>query len=241
MQLYKVDPRIFAVWLEILKEVPRSILWLLRFPAAGEEHLLRTAKAWAGQDVASRIRFTDVAKKEEHVYRARVADLFLDTVECNAHTIAADVLWTGTPILTFPKHAHKMCSRVAASMANATGFGDQMVVNSIEDYKKRAVALAKGVQYISTQDCSGDAVLRGRGALINLRRNIFLNRDRMPLFDTERWTRNLEKGLREAWRRWVEGTQYEMSDEWEACQGAEKESGCIRIPDEEPVNVIVYE
>lgn len=42
---------------------------------------MRTAKLWAGNEVASRIRFTDVAKKDEHVYRARVADLFLDTLE----------------------------------------------------------------------------------------------------------------------------------------------------------------
>lgn len=97
------------MWLRILTRVPNSILWLLRFPAAGEEHLRRTAVQWAGEDVASRVRFTDVARKDVHVYRGRVADLFLDTTEvrspltyishmglrrfmyqCNAHTIAAE-------------------------------------------------------------------------------------------------------------------------------------------------------
>ena len=72
---------IFLIWLRILRRVPRSILWLLRFPGAGKEHLLRSARLWAGEDVASRIRFTDVAKKDWHVFRARVADLFLDTAE----------------------------------------------------------------------------------------------------------------------------------------------------------------
>lgn len=57
------------------------MLWLLRFPPAGEEHLIRTAKEWANDEVASRILFTDVASKEEHVQRAGVADLFLDTAE----------------------------------------------------------------------------------------------------------------------------------------------------------------
>ena len=42
---------------------------------------MRTAKLWAGEEVASRIRFTDVAKKDVHVHRGRVVDLFLDTVE----------------------------------------------------------------------------------------------------------------------------------------------------------------
>ncbi|KAI0348056.1 TPR-like protein [Trametopsis cervina] len=232
---------IFAVWLRILARVPNSILWLLRFPLQGEEYLMQSAKLWAGEEVASRIRFTDVAKKDVHVYRGRVADLFLDTVECNAHTIAADVIWPGTPILTFPKHRHKMCSRVAASMANATGFGDQMVVNSLEEYENRAVALANSVKYIPWTEDHGVTIHRGQGELISLRRNLFLNRDKMPLFDTERWTRNIEKAYWEAWRRWVEGTQFEQSDEWEACEGPEKQSGSIWVPDQDPIELIRYD
>ncbi|KAI0651856.1 TPR-like protein [Trametes meyenii] len=235
-QLYKIDPGIFLVWLRILRRVPRSVLWLLRFPAAGEEHLLRSARMWAGDEVAARIRFTDVAKKDWHVFRARVADLFLDTAECNAHTIAADVLWTGTPILTWPKHTYKMCSRVAASMVNATGFGELMTVHSVEEYEERAVELACGMSYVPHHESMGAVLARGQGELVWLRRNIFLNRDRMPLFDTLRWTRNLEKGLQEAWRRWVQGTQYEMSDEWEACEGEEKASSCIWIRDDDPMD-----
>lgn len=72
---------IFSVWLNILRRVPRSVLWLLRFPAAGEEHIRRTAKSWAGEDVASRVIFTDVTSKELHISRSRVVDLFLDTIE----------------------------------------------------------------------------------------------------------------------------------------------------------------
>lgn len=34
----------------------------------------------------SRIIFTDVAQKEEHIRRSRLADIFLDTPRCNAHT-----------------------------------------------------------------------------------------------------------------------------------------------------------
>lgn len=69
------------MWLRILTRVPRSILWLLRFPPAGEEHLMRTAKQWGGDEVASRVRFSDAAQKEEHIIRCRVADIFLDTLE----------------------------------------------------------------------------------------------------------------------------------------------------------------
>ena len=72
---------IFWTWLRILSRVQRSILWLLRFPAAGEANILQTATTWAGPEVASRIRFTDVAPKETHITRCSVADLVLDTAE----------------------------------------------------------------------------------------------------------------------------------------------------------------
>jgi protein O-GlcNAc transferase len=132
-----------------------------------------------------------------------------------------------------------MASRVGASIANATGFGDRMVVNSAEEYQNRAVSMAKSLQTFYASRSAVDAATQGsdQGALMNLRRSLFLARDRMPLFDTARWTRNLEKGMGEAWRRWVEGTEFEGSDEWEACQGLEKESGCIWVQDDEPITL----
>jgi hypothetical protein len=88
----QIEPTTFRTWLRILDKVPKAILWLLRFPDLGESNLKRTAQEWAGESVASRIWFTDVAPKHQHISRARVCDLFLDTPECNAHTTAADIL-----------------------------------------------------------------------------------------------------------------------------------------------------
>lgn len=147
-QLYKLEPTLFKLWLRILKRVPKSILWLLRFPAAGEEHLLAYARTMFGDQVASRVVFTDVAPKGVHIQRGRIADLFLDTLECGAHTTSADILWSGTPVLTWPKHRHKMASRVAASIVAATGLGEQMIVDSEQAYEDRAVELATGLTYV---------------------------------------------------------------------------------------------
>ncbi|KAI0068185.1 hypothetical protein BV25DRAFT_1867220 [Artomyces pyxidatus] len=228
---------IFAAWLRILSRLPNSILWLLRFPPAGEEHLLRTAMQWAGEEVASRIHFSDVALKDDHISRGRIADLFLDTTECNAHTIAADILWSGTPMITWPKYTYKMCARVGASIAQATGFGDQMIVNSLEEYEERAISLATSLWFTWEESPTGELRRKGHGALMDLRRNLFLSRDSMPLFDTARWTKNIEKGYREAWRRWALGTEFETSEEWEESDGPEKDSGCIWIRDDDPVEV----
>lgn len=83
-QLYKYDPETFSTWCKILKRVPDSVLWLLRFPPFGEPRIRQEA---AAQGVApDRIIFTDVANKPEHIRRSALADVFLDTPLCNAHT-----------------------------------------------------------------------------------------------------------------------------------------------------------
>ncbi|KDQ07686.1 glycosyltransferase family 41 protein [Botryobasidium botryosum FD-172 SS1] len=226
---------IFATWLRILSQHPKSILWLLRFPGAGEEHLTRTAREWGGLEVAARVRFTDVAAKEEHIKRGRAVDLFLDTIECNAHTVAADILWSGTPILTWPQHKLKMCSRVGASIANATGFGDAMIVENLSEYEGRAISFARSVRYSTVPDSTGRYYRSGSGELVDLRRNLYLNRYRMPLFDTARWTRNIEKAYTEAWSRWVRGTEFMGSTEWIASGGGDsEESSVIWLRDDDP-------
>lgn len=117
-----------------------------------------------------------------------------------------------------------MCSRVCASILLATGFGDVMIVDSKQGYEERAVALANSVHY-------RDGLVTNQGELMTLRKNIYLNRGVMPLFDTAKWTRDIEKGYQEVWRRWVEGTQFEDSDEWAACTGPEKASSCVWVKD----------
>lgn len=43
--------------------------------------------------------------------------------------------------------------------------------------------------------------------------------------------RNVEQGYIEAWRRWVNGTEFEDAGEWEDGDSAIKATGCIWIAD----------
>lgn len=70
-----------------------------------------------------------------------VADLFLDTPLCNAHTTGCDVLWGGCPMVTLP--LERFASRVAASLCSATGLGEEMVVHSQQEYEDRVSAWAQ--------------------------------------------------------------------------------------------------
>ncbi|KAF4547917.1 Hypothetical protein D9617_34g040970 [Elsinoe fawcettii] len=212
-QLYKIDPSTFRSWLRILSRVPNAVLWLLRFPDLGEANLLRTATNWAGAEVASRVIFTDVAGKNQHIARAKVVDLFLDTPECNAHTTAADVLWSGTPLLTWPRYEYKMCSRMAASILKGAlpdeGRAEaerDLIADSEGDYEAKAVRLAMGLRYPGAEEVQGGKVEgEGKGRLLDLRRVLTEHRWKSRLFDTRRWVGELEDACEEVWRRWVEG------------------------------------
>ncbi|KAK3325735.1 glycosyl transferase family 41-domain-containing protein [Apodospora peruviana] len=212
-QLYKIDPTTFRTWLRILSQCPKAVLWLLRFPELGESNLRRTAKAWAGEAVASRIIFTDVAPKQQHISRARVCDLFLDTPECNAHTTAADVLWSSTPLLTLPRYRYKMCSRMAASIlkgalpkdAEGEQAAKELISEDDAEYEDFAVKLANSLRFRLVPDGEGGGYGEGMGRLAELRKLLWRSRWTCGLFDTRRWVRDLEDAYEEAWRRWVAG------------------------------------
>ena len=89
-QLYKLDPPTFAAWCTILRAVPNSVLWLLRFPALAVPHI-NAALAEAGLS-SDRIIWMDVAEKAPYIARGSLADVFLDTPLCNGHTTG-----TGAP------------------------------------------------------------------------------------------------------------------------------------------------
>jgi len=173
----------------------------------GEKNLRELAEKWAGPEVAQRIIFTDVAPKQQHIARARVCDIFLDTPECNAHTTAADVTWSGTPLLTLPRHKYKMCSRIAASIVRAAvppttegkKISDKLIAESEEDYERRAVNLAGGLKY--ERGCNGIAT----GELMDIRKVLFEGRWTSPLFDTKRWVQDLETAFEVAWKKWAAG------------------------------------
>ena len=183
-QLYKYDPDTFTTWMNILKRVPNSVLWLLRFPAYGEPRIYKEAERRGIP--ASRIIFTDVAPKNVHIARSGLADVFLDTPICNAHTTGCDVLWGGAPTITLP--LERMASRVCASLCMATGLGSEMVVHSQAEYEERAVMFGLDAE-----------------ARESLRSRLKDTRHRSPLFDTRRWVRNLERVFAQMWNIHCEG------------------------------------
>jgi predicted O-linked N-acetylglucosamine transferase (SPINDLY family) len=95
---YKITPQVFNTWMNILKKTNNSVIWLLSSNYMVNENLKLEAEK---RGVSSeRIIFAKYVDISEHLARISIADLFLDTTPCNAHTTASDALFVGLPILT---------------------------------------------------------------------------------------------------------------------------------------------
>jgi predicted O-linked N-acetylglucosamine transferase (SPINDLY family) len=178
-----MTPAMFDVWMRLLHQVEGSVLWLL----GDNEGSIRNLKLEAqkrGID-ASRLVFAGRMVPEEHLARHALADLFLDTLPCNAHTTASDALWVGLPVLTCEGNA--FAGRVAASLLRAVGL-PHLVATSLEDYEARALKFAR------------DPFL-----LTVCKRYLLDNRTTLPLFDTARFTRHLEAAYTTMWETWQRG------------------------------------
>ena len=134
---YKILPATFDGWVNILKAVPNSVLWLLEDTATAANNLRKEAAA-RGVD-AGRLFFAKRMPFDEHLARQRQADLFLDTLPCCAHTTASDALWAGLPVLTHLGKA--LAGRVAASLLNAVGLPELIAATQAE-YEAKAIEFA---------------------------------------------------------------------------------------------------
>jgi predicted O-linked N-acetylglucosamine transferase (SPINDLY family) len=175
---YKITPGMFTVWMELLKQVPGSVLWLLEGNRFAPANLRREAEA--RQIAPQRLVFAPKIPLAEHLARHRLADLFLDTFPVNAHTTASDALWAGCPVLTMS--GETFVSRVAGSLLQTIGL-PELITYSLDEYQAMALRLAR------------DADL-----LAGLRARLEANRKTSRLFDAGRFARSIEEAYLTMWQ-----------------------------------------
>jgi predicted O-linked N-acetylglucosamine transferase (SPINDLY family) len=167
---FKVTPEVFAIWMNILRRVPDSVLWLLADNPWAEANLRRQANLH-GVD-AQRLLFAGRVAPEVYLARYGVADLFLDTYPFNAGTTANDALWMQLPVLTYT--GRTFASRMAGALLTCAGL-DELITYDPRAYEDKAVALAAAP-----------------AELARLRQRLRDVKERGALFDTPRFVRNLE-------------------------------------------------
>jgi len=182
---YKIAPSTFALWMQILKAVDGSVLWLLVSNDETAKNLKKEAKK-LGID-KNRLVFANYVPVEEHLNRIKYADLFVDNLPYNAHTTSSDALRMGLPVLTCI--GKSFASRVAASLLNAVGL-PELITSSQEEYEALAIELATNPKQLKA-----------------IKDKLAKNLPSAPLYDTPLFTRHLESAYKTMYDRYHEGLE----------------------------------
>lgn len=180
---YKITPTIFNSWMNILDKVAGSVLFLYAENSWAEANLRYEAELKGISK--ERLIFGKVLPRDEYMSRYLSCDLFLDTFPYNAGTTASDALWMGLPVLTYS--GNSFASRMAGSLLQSLDL-DKLVTNSLEDYEETAVFLAKNPNELSS-----------------IKKELHQNKATYPLFNTNIFTKNLEKAYEVIFQNFISG------------------------------------
>jgi predicted O-linked N-acetylglucosamine transferase (SPINDLY family) len=171
---YKITPKIFDCWMNILIRTNNTVLCLLESNNLSKKNILYEARKRNVNE--NRIIFTPLVDYENIFQRFNYCDLFLDTFPYGAHTTANEALSSGLPLLTMVGESFQ--SRVSFSLLNSLGMKDLITYN-LEDYEDMAVNLAKNP-----------------GQLKKIKNRLCFASKNFDTFNTKHYTENLEKAYK---------------------------------------------
>jgi protein O-GlcNAc transferase len=202
----KNNPETVRGWIQILRQVPDSILCLLDNPRDGIPYLHKFIHEAAGtsdgnspdsfqpgdgDDLVNRVHFLPWEPNPfDHQQRNRdFCNAMLDSHPYNGHTVAQDALYAGVPIVT-RSDGDDMSARVTTSANLVLGLSHLNAVHGPAQYVAIAVALGTNATLFRET----------RERLIGTA----LQRNPMhPYWDVARYVLNFESGLRVVWERFL--------------------------------------
>lgn len=179
----KITSKVTALWAQVLRAVPGSRL-VLQYrgwndPPTGQR--LRDAFAAAGV-APDRLTLLGWVVHAQLLPRYNQIDIALDTFPYSGGLTTCEAMWMGVPVVTWP--GQTFAGRHSLSHLSNVGL-TETIARSPEEYVEIAAGLARDLPRLARLR----AELRPRMAA-------------SPLCDGPRFARNLEKALREVWRRW---------------------------------------
>jgi len=179
---YKILPDMFETWIRILTKVKNSVIWLLIDDDIAKNNL---RKILISRNInPDRLIFANRVPHSEHLVRLGLADLFLDTFPCNAHTTASDAIRSNLPLITLK--GKSFASRVASSLLSSVGL-EQLITETDEDYEQLAIKIAEDKTFYN-----------------DIKNKLKKNVINMSLFDTKLFTKNLETAYEEVYKNLLE-------------------------------------
>jgi predicted O-linked N-acetylglucosamine transferase (SPINDLY family) len=182
-QVYKIQPRTFALWMKVLAAAPDAVLWLLDPGPIARENLQRGAENASVR--SSRLIFAPPAPRPAHLLRCSAADLAIDTLPYNAHSTAMDVLAVGCPMVAML--GNDFAGRVSASVLHAVGLSDLIAPDERTSLSLMIELATDRTRLASVRDRLVRRLLAG------------------PLFDMNRLCRDIESAVLEMHRRHADG------------------------------------
>ncbi len=171
----------FHTWIKILDKVQNSVLWLLVDNDIVKNNLKKILVS-KGID-QGRLLFTNRMMHSEHLARLKLADLFLDTYPCNAHTTASDSLRACLPIITL--RGNSFASRVTSSLLSSVGL-DKLITDTKQEYEALAIKIATENDYFD-----------------KIKNELKNNIKTKPLLNTRKFTKNLEKAYFNVYEKYI--------------------------------------
>jgi predicted O-linked N-acetylglucosamine transferase (SPINDLY family) len=179
----KISLETFRLWMSILARAPHTVLWMVcDDPLARGNFSHAVAKAGIAPE---RVIYANSVSYPIHIARLRAADIGLDTFPCNGHTTTSDKLWAGLPVVT--KKGSNFSSRVSESLLRAMQL-PELVAEDGDRYVDLCVELASNGERLRA-----------------LRARIEASRATAALFDSRRYTRNLERAFQLIYERARQG------------------------------------
>ena len=172
----KINEDVIDCWSKILKNIDNSKL-IIKCP--NDKHqLIRIKKSFKEKFILQSIIFhTSFDDKKDHLNLYKKVDIALDTFPYNGVTTSFEAIWMGVPVLTMA--GYNFNSRCGESINKNLNL-EQLIAKDEDDYVQKAVNLTSNYQ-----------------EYINIRKSIFLDAMKSPLFNKEDYSNSFFKALEE--------------------------------------------
>ena len=178
---WKITPKIFKLWMNLLSVVDGSVLWFPGFSQVAINNL-RSESVKLGIDQNRLIFSTKENLREDYYSKIKLADIFLDCFPYGAHTTASDFLRSGVPIVTL--RGTTFPSRVASSLLINLNLSELIATTEL-NYESLAIELARNPKYFE-----------------EVKAKLIKNINSSTLFNTAQYAKSIESSYIQAYDRY---------------------------------------
>ena len=172
----KISENVIFCWSKILKKIKNSKLIIKC--SNDKKKLDRIERLLKEKEILGSVifhkRFDD---KKDHLNLYNEVDIALDTFPYNGVTTSFEAIWMGVPVLTMA--GYNFNSRCGESINKNLNM-EQLIAKDEEEYVSKAVDFSSN-----------------REKFMDLRKSVFLNAMKSPLFDKKKFAKNFYNSLKE--------------------------------------------